>query len=114
MDIMTRSASNPCPKCAQLLRENEELRAHVRQLEEQLAEARKDSSTSAKPPSSDIVKPPKPAPDPNCTALWRMLGRSATSAAPARPLRPRSASAAAFLTRLPRRSVAPLMVAQRR
>src|SRR5437588_2776488 len=65
MDIMTRSASNPCPKCARLLRENEELRARVRQLEEQLAEARKDSTTSAKPPSSDIVKPPKPAPDPN-------------------------------------------------
>src|SRR3954454_5721703 len=65
MDIMTRSASNPCSKCARLQRENEELRAHVRQLEEQLAEARKDSSTSAKPPSSDIVKPPKPAPDPN-------------------------------------------------
>jgi transposase len=54
------------------LRERQELRARVQQLEqekqalqEQLAEARKDSSTSAKPPSSDIVKPPKPAPDPN-------------------------------------------------
>jgi transposase len=34
-------------------------------LAEQLAEARKDSSTSAKPPSSDIVKPPKPPSDPN-------------------------------------------------
>jgi transposase len=37
----------------------------LQQLQEQLAEARKDSSTSAKPPSSDIVKPPKPARDPN-------------------------------------------------
>src|SRR6202051_734628 len=30
------------------------------QLQAQLAAARKDSSTSSKPPSSDIVKPPKP------------------------------------------------------
>jgi transposase len=30
--------------------------------QEQLAKARKDSSTSSKPPSSDLVKPPKPGP----------------------------------------------------
>jgi transposase len=36
------------------------LRAMVAQLQEQLAGARKDSSTSSKPPSSDIVKPPTP------------------------------------------------------
>ena len=30
------------------------------QLKQQLAAARKDSSTSSKPPSSDIVKPKKP------------------------------------------------------
>ena len=35
------------------------LEARVAQLEAELAKARKDSSTSSKPPSSDIVKPPK-------------------------------------------------------
>jgi transposase len=40
------------------------LTEQVRSLQEQLACARKDSSTSSKPPSSDIVKPPKPAPPP--------------------------------------------------
>jgi transposase len=35
--------------------------ARIEQLERQLASARKDSSTSSKPPSSDIVKPPRPA-----------------------------------------------------
>jgi transposase len=34
--------------------------ARITQLEQQLAAARKDSSTSSKPPSSDMVKPPKP------------------------------------------------------
>jgi transposase len=38
------------------------LSATIAQLQGQLAAARKDSSTSSKPPSSDIVKPPKPAP----------------------------------------------------
>jgi len=36
--------------------------ARIDDLEKQLAAARKDSSTSSKPPSSDIVKPPRPAP----------------------------------------------------
>jgi transposase len=38
------------------------LEATVARLQAQLAAARKDSSTSSKPPSSDIVKPPKPEP----------------------------------------------------
>jgi transposase len=37
----------------------------VQQLQKQLAAAKKDSSTSSKPPSSDIVKPAKPAAEPN-------------------------------------------------
>jgi len=37
----------------------EQLQAAVARLQEQLAAARKDSSTSSKPPSSDIVKPPQ-------------------------------------------------------
>jgi len=57
-----------------LEQENTDLRAHNKQLQqrlerlegelartrEELAKARKDSSNSSKPPSSDIVKPPKP------------------------------------------------------
>jgi transposase len=42
--------------------ENGVLRDENLRLKQQLAAARKDSSTSSKPPSSDIVKPPKPAP----------------------------------------------------
>ena len=38
----------------------QELQTTVQRLQEQLAAARKDSSTSSKPPSSDIVKPPRP------------------------------------------------------
>jgi hypothetical protein len=38
------------------------LRARVAELEAQLAAARKHSGNSSKPPSSDIVKPPKPGP----------------------------------------------------
>jgi hypothetical protein len=37
-------------------------KATVAQLQGQRAKARKDSSTSSKPPSSDLVKPPKPQP----------------------------------------------------
>src|SRR5258705_1036982 len=40
--------------------ELETLKTALAQLQAQLAGARKDSSTSSKPPSSDIVKPPKP------------------------------------------------------
>jgi hypothetical protein len=36
------------------------LRERIEQLEAELARAKKDSSTSSKPPSSDIVKPPAP------------------------------------------------------
>jgi transposase len=45
----------------------EELKAVVSLLQGQLAAARKDSSTSSKPPSSDIVKPPRPQPLPQRT-----------------------------------------------
>jgi transposase len=48
-----------------LRRELAALQAQVRQLQEKLAAAQKDSSTSSKPPSSDIVKPAKPAADPD-------------------------------------------------
>lgn len=43
----------------------ERLEKRIAELEVKLAEARKDSSNSSKPPSSDIVKPPKPKPPKN-------------------------------------------------
>jgi transposase len=67
---MTEPETPPCPGCARLQAQQEQLRLQLEQLrttvarlQEQLAAARKDSSTSSKPPSSDIVKPP-PAPPP--------------------------------------------------
>jgi len=43
-----------------LEQENTELRTRCAKLEAELASARKNSSNSSKPPSSDIVKPPRP------------------------------------------------------
>jgi rubredoxin len=42
-----------CPNCSAL-------EARVAALEAELAKARKNSANSSKPPSSDIVKPPRP------------------------------------------------------
>jgi len=65
---MEPTTTNPCPNCERLQAQVDALRgqlealqAVVAQLQEQLAAARKDSSTSSKPPSSDLVKPPKPS-----------------------------------------------------
>lgn len=49
---------------AALREDNQRLAQRVAQLERELAAARKDSSNSSKPPSSDIVKPRKDAPGP--------------------------------------------------
>ncbi len=51
-----RDTRTGCPAC-------ERLQARVAELEAQLAAARKHSGNSSKPPSSDIVKPPKDAPE---------------------------------------------------
>ena len=67
---MQRIFSNPdCPGCAALRAEVDQLKGmlsdlqqQVRSLQEEAAKARKNSSNSSKPPSSDIVKPKKPAP----------------------------------------------------
>jgi transposase len=66
---MSDATPSRCPGCQRLQAQVEALtlqvqtlQATVAHLQEQLAAARKDSSTSSKPPSSDIVKPPKPAP----------------------------------------------------
>src|SRR5262245_41455458 len=66
---MRLKARKSCPNCRRLQAKLdaqaarlEALEVSVARLQEQLAAARKDSSNSSKPPSSDIVKPPKPAP----------------------------------------------------
>jgi transposase len=42
-----------------LIEENQHLRQRIAHLERELAKARKNSTTLSKPPSSDLVKPPK-------------------------------------------------------
>jgi transposase len=66
---MEAGTTIPCAGCQRLQAQLDEQRAQlerlqatVARLEEQLAAARKDSSTSSKPPSSDIVKPAPPLP----------------------------------------------------
>jgi transposase len=57
---MAETAANTCAGCQRLQEQLEQLQGAVARLQEQLAAARKDSSTSSKPPSSDIVKPLAP------------------------------------------------------
>jgi transposase len=59
---MSQASQTGCRECRRLREELEASGKRIEELERQLAQARKDSSTSSKPPSSDIVKPPKPAP----------------------------------------------------
>ena len=54
--------ASSCLKCEHLAQRVASLEAENARLRQQLAAARKDSSTSSKPPSSDIVKPKKPLP----------------------------------------------------
>ena len=65
---MSKHARKSCPQCQRLQRLVEAqaadiraLRSEVLQVREQLAAALKNSATSSKPPSSDIVKPQRPA-----------------------------------------------------
>jgi transposase len=61
---MRRGACRNCDRLARRVAELERqlaaALARIEELERQLASSRKDSSTSSKPPSSDIVKPPRP------------------------------------------------------
>jgi transposase len=54
---MTIAGTQPCARCADLEQRLEQLFARVAQLEAELAAAKKNSTNSSKPPSSDIVKP---------------------------------------------------------
>jgi transposase len=65
---MSHRTRKSCPECQRLRRivatqaeQIKTLQAQVRELSEKLAAVLKNSATSSKPPSSDIVKPPKPA-----------------------------------------------------
>ncbi len=67
--MQTPSPTPACPDCttlraevALLHKQIEQMQADLAALHESLARAQKNSSNSSKPPSSDIVKPPKPAP----------------------------------------------------
>ncbi len=60
---MSTSTSDPaCPGCAALRAEMAEMKQQMAALQETVSRLQKNSSNSSKPPSSDIVKPPKPAP----------------------------------------------------
>ena len=68
---MNTPLPNPCLHCREMTAELASLRAEIQRVNEQLAAARKNSATSSKPPSSDIVKPkPTPLPD----GQKRMIG----------------------------------------
>lgn len=54
---MNIAGTQPCARCAELEQRLEQLCARVAQLEAELAAAKKNSTNSSKPPSSDIVKP---------------------------------------------------------
>jgi transposase len=69
---MVISPKNHCANCSKLQQQlrtaNEQIRqlqGQVTALQTKVAELKKDSTTSAKPPSSDLVKPPKRPPDPD-------------------------------------------------
>jgi len=78
---MATAATTPCANCQRLQAQVTALQARVDQLEalvtrlqETLAAARKDSATSSKPPSSDIVKPKPNQEDGHKRSIGGQLG----------------------------------------
>ena len=59
---MMTARMQTCARCAELKQQIAERDAEIAQLRSQLAAATKNSSTSSRPPSSDIVKKPKDKP----------------------------------------------------
>ena len=55
-----KATSEICPQCQVLSSKVATLEAELARVREQLAAAKKNSATSSKPPSSDIVKPKPP------------------------------------------------------
>jgi hypothetical protein len=97
---MRPKARKACPNCRRLQAKLdaqaawlEALEATVARLQEQLAAARKDSSNYSKPPSSDIVKPPEPAP-PEGRQGPRIGGQPGHPSMSEPPSRPRPSTAA--------------------
>jgi len=59
---MTTAGTHTCARCAELTQQVQQRDAEIATLRAQLATANKNSTTSSKPPSSDIVKKPKDKP----------------------------------------------------
>src|ERR1700752_954259 len=59
---MVAAGMHMCARCAELNQQIEQRDAQIAELRSKLAAANKNSSTSSKPPSSDIVKKPKDKP----------------------------------------------------
>lgn len=79
---MSRHRAKKCANCQRLSAQVARLEAQVAELREQVARGQKNSATSSKPPSSDIVKPPKPT----ATAETRTRGGQPGHAGHERPL----------------------------
>ena len=61
---MGAEATIPCANCQRLQEQLDAVVQRLAQVEAKLAASQKNSTTSSKPPSSDLVKPPKPEPAP--------------------------------------------------
>jgi transposase len=59
---MTIAGTQSCARCADLEHRFEQLQARLAHVEAELAAAKRNSTNSSKPPSSDIVKKPKDKP----------------------------------------------------
>jgi transposase len=92
---MKAKARKSCPNCRRLEARIAALEATVARLQEQLAAARKNSATSSKPPSSDIVKPPKP-PLPDGQAQRKIGGQPGHPKHEREPFPPEAINAGAF------------------
>src|SRR5450432_2868763 len=80
------STSEICPRCELLSAKVTALEVELGRVREQLAAAKKNSATSSKPPSSDIVKPkPSQSSDgqsPSIRSKSRLLRRTSSRHAP--------------------------------
>lgn len=80
-----------CSSCEAAFRELDSLKAKIAQLEAELAKARKNSQNSSKPPSSDIVNPPKDPKDPSQSKKNQKKTKRKRGAQPGHPRHERPA-----------------------